>query len=192
MFVVSWGAIAAFGGCSSSREPIDTETHFQCTADPDCSSLGSGALCVRQHCSVSSSDCIERYSPDLGFGFGTSSDRAVAPPGMDAGPVDPPEVLVAHACSSALGPDAPADPGACDVSRFMSVDAALCIARQSGLTEGQSGLRGSLVYNFRFHRVIYSVENVLHEMPGKASGDSLTIDAITGSVLERSSWGSIS
>jgi hypothetical protein len=88
--------------------------------------------------------------------------------------------------------DAPDSPASCEASAFMSVDAALCIARANGLPEGLSGLQGSLVYNGQFRRVIYAVENTLHKAADRAGGDTLAIDAISGAVLDRGGWESIS
>jgi hypothetical protein len=80
---------------------------------------------------------------------------------------------------------------ACDVDRFISVDAALCIARARGLGEGLKGLSGSIVYNHRHGRVIYTVKNTLKDDPGDAGGEHLAIDAITGEVLDRGGWAAV-
>jgi hypothetical protein len=140
-------------------------------------------------------DCIEKYSTHDGYGFGGPSGSPLSPPpGTDAGPVVPPaapDVAASLACANAGAHEAPDDPAACKADAFMSVDAALCIARASGLAEGQSGLVGSLLYNYKLRRVIYSVQNTLHEEPGRANGDVMAVDAITGAVLERGSWESV-
>ena len=139
-------------------------------------------------------DCGQKYSTSDGYGYGDSSDLAVAPPSnADAGPVAPPlgpEVAASRDCAN--GRAAPDDPAACVAANFMSVEAALCIARANSLAEGQTGLSGSLIYNYKLRRVIYSVRNTLHKEADKSDGESISIDAITGAVLERGGWGSVS
>jgi hypothetical protein len=72
----------------------------------------------------------------------------------------------------------------------MTRDAALCIARASGLAEGLHGLKAGLCYNVQYQRIIWNVQNTtIDDGNGTQSGDDLTIDAITGAVLNRGYWG---
>ena len=77
----------------------------------------------------------------------------------------------------------------CDVSRVIGPTAASCIARVSGLASGLSGFELNIVYNFRERRIIWNVRNTLSDRgtDGK-SGQSLSIDAVTGEVLAESGW----
>ena len=51
------------------------------------------------------------------------------------------------------------------------------------------GLRGSLYYSETRRRVIYSVENTLHQDACSADGNDVGIDAVTGEVLGMGGWG---
>ena len=86
-------------------------------------------------------------------------------------------------------PPPAAQPGAdCDASKIMTHDAALCVARAQGFAEGIGGLQAGLFYDTHFRRIVWNVQNTLSSQPGRAQGEAIKIDAITGEVLERTGW----
>jgi hypothetical protein len=85
----------------------------------------------------------------------------------------------------------------CDSSRFMTAEAAICIAQAAGLEPGLQPAGTGLVYDFRFRRVAWGVSNLLydpaHPTPqdggsGTSGGHSFQIDAVSGAVLQESNW----
>jgi hypothetical protein len=96
-------------------------------------------------------------------------------------PCDPPTVADIEAQCAAEG--AP-----CDGTITVGHDAALCLAEDDGLAAGLDGLHADLMFNSRFDVPIWAVSNVLTDSGGASSGESVTIDAATGDVLENSQW----
>jgi hypothetical protein len=129
--------------------------------------------------------------------------QATYPPGTD--PVAPADVVTqtsAH-CSADTGECQAMPPcgslagKVCDASKFMTADAAICIARAAGLVPGLEPASAGLVYNVGFRRVAWSVMNVLYDPahPARADGDGsgrggqlFLIDAVDGVVLEAALW----
>jgi hypothetical protein len=86
----------------------------------------------------------------------------------------------------------------CDEARFITADAAICIARAAGLEPGLHAPKARLIYHYGFRRVIWSVENVRWRdtaptgFSGGSSGDIFAVDAVTGEFLGKCSWESVS
>ena len=66
-------------------------------------------------------------------------------------------------------------------------EAALCIAEADGLVEGVAPTTASLFRHDVFGWV-WSTLNTLDQTAGEEGGESRTIDAFTGEVLERGNW----
>jgi hypothetical protein len=77
----------------------------------------------------------------------------------------------------------------CDASRFLSKEAALCLAQSNGLEAGLGPWSVALVYHHGHERVVWNVMNVTND-DGAAgySGGNLTLDATDGAVLGRSAY----
>ena len=148
---------------------------------------GSVQACVSQYASSNGFD----YQDDLGA-------NTVAPDGQ--APVQPSSLdeAVSECLSGgnvqpetdAGAPAAPAEAGSdCDATKIMTHDAALCVARASGLTEGLSGLKAGLVYHVGYRRILwYVINKTRDDGNGQQGGDEMDIDAITGAVLFRGGW----
>jgi hypothetical protein len=81
----------------------------------------------------------------------------------------------------------------CDASRFISAEAALCIARSAGLQEGFYGPLALLTFD---NHVVWYVQNTLHDdkhggPEGESDGEWLQVDAISGEASEIGGWGAI-
>jgi hypothetical protein len=151
--------------------------------------------------------CKTRYSVNKGFkvegDLPMTTKASNTPPGTAQQTSSPPVLsdldqavascqsgggLVGHSGSDAA---IASEPGVdCDPNRIMTRDAAVCIARAEGLTEGIIGLQAGLVYNVGVRRIIWVVRNTTSSNTdgNGAHGQQLSIDAITGAVLERSEW----
>lgn len=106
----------------------------------------------------------------------------VAPDDTSPAPCEPPTVADIEAQCEAEG--AP-----CADTIVVGHDAALCIAAREGLAEGLDGLHADLLFNSRFGAPIWAVSNVLEDAGYEgSSGESVSISAETGELLERSSW----
>jgi hypothetical protein len=70
----------------------------------------------------------------------------------------------------------------------MTHDAALCVARAQGLSEGLAGLKAGLIFSPKLGRIVWNVQNTTAIQPDTRGGEAVTLDAITGSVLDRSGW----
>lgn len=80
----------------------------------------------------------------------------------------------------------------CDASRLITEEAAGCIARAGGISEGLEGLRIQLGYNYGHRRMVWNVTNVLSRSspdagPGsfRQDGDAWSVDAVTGEILAK-------
>jgi hypothetical protein len=86
----------------------------------------------------------------------------------------------------------------CEVQRLVvSADAAICIAKLHGLTDGVAGISAELVYNHGYRRIVWNVANVTYDRsvdsPPTADGTAtgsldrggqlFSIDAASGEVL---------
>jgi hypothetical protein len=121
-----------------------------------------------------------------------ASADVVAQTIMECG-ADTGECQATPPCESLLG-------RVCDASRFMTADAAICIAQAAGLEPGLRPAGAGLVYDARARRVAWSVSNLLydpaHPAPadgggGDSGGQYFQIDAVSGVVLLEGAWGEV-
>jgi hypothetical protein len=82
-----------------------------------------------------------------------------------------------------------AEGGADCEAAFISKEAARCIAQQAGLEPGLEAWTIAMTYHHSYHRVVWGVENLLEDHGSDGySGKSVTVDAVSGSVLGRTDW----
>ena len=115
--------------------------------------------------------CVSPYNEDAGLG-------------TDAGvpACEPPTIEEIEAECAEDGHD-------CAGYIVVSKSAALCIARDAGLSEGLVGFRADLVYNYQYQLPIWSVGNVLVDDGADGSiGSAVAISAVDGTVLDRVEW----
>ena len=110
---------------------------------------------------LSTEDCIETYSVDRDAALSESAEAA----GWD--------------CQRTLGVDAEA----CDASRFMTEDAALCVLSVAGADVERAEVDADLVFG-REDRVLWSVELEHGEVDGITLVETWSLDAIAGDVLD--------
>jgi hypothetical protein len=71
----------------------------------------------------------------------------------------------------------------------ISREAARCIAENEAFAPGLEAWNIGLAYANSYHRVVWSVENLLRNVSADDySGQSLTLDAVSGRVLGRTNW----
>ena len=81
------------------------------------------------------------------------------------------------------------EPGTvCDGSQIMTHEAAVCLARAEGLDQGLEGYAAGIVYSKKELRIVWIVENTTARNSERASGSSMTLDAVTAEVLDRGTW----
>jgi len=72
---------------------------------------------------------------------------------------------------------------------LISKEAARCIAQNERLAPGLEAWNIGLAYANSYHRVVWSVENLLRNVSADDySGQSLTLDAVSGRVLGLTNW----
>jgi hypothetical protein len=81
----------------------------------------------------------------------------------------------------------------CDADRFISKEAAICIAQTAGLAVGLYGPLARLAFD---NHVVWNVQNTLHDDThgaprGESDGAFIEIDAISGEASEIGSWRAI-
>jgi hypothetical protein len=145
--------------------------------------------------------CITQYAPSKGYGYADDLIGVAVPPGDAAPPPTPSSLDWAVSTCQSGGPvliqedsGLPAEAGApgtdCDASRVMTREAALCVARASGLPEGLAPLQAGLHFDTEYRRIVWSVENTTSDDGnGRKGGEVLYLDAITGAVLGSGGWG---
>jgi hypothetical protein len=103
-------------------------------------------------------------------------------PGAPAPPCDPPTVADLEAQCAAEG-------FPCDDTIVVGRDAAVCLAEAEGLEVGIDGLHADLIYHSGHQRPIWSVSNVLtQETDGASSGETASLDAASGELLDLLEW----
>lgn len=80
----------------------------------------------------------------------------------------------------------------CDAAKFISREAAECIARAARLPAGLGPWEAGIVYNYRHRTVIWSIQSTTSRREGWPQGRVLLIHATSGRVLERSAWSIVS
>ena len=77
----------------------------------------------------------------------------------------------------------------CNPDDILGIDAAICIALAAGLGEGLHRPTADFTYDSASRRIVWNVQNVLSEVPDVGnSGEGVTIDAVTGEVLDSFGW----
>jgi hypothetical protein len=165
-------AVMAASGCGSpdSNQSQDEPTD---TLSP------AAAQCVSAH------PAGEPF--DVGDVSATSADPASAAPAGEApmsdgvAPAPPTVDTVVAECRAEGG-------SGCDES-FISREAARCIAESLAFEPGLEAWDIALMYQHSYHRVVWGVENLLEDLGEDGySGKSLTLDAVRGNLLGRTTW----
>lgn len=135
--------------------------------------------------------CRDQFSPDRGYGYQDDLTMVSSPPhdggaGGAATSTDTGLDRVVSSCKAGGG-------AACDPTTFLTHDAAICAAKLGGLSDGIGGFKAGLAFLAKPARVVWNVLNRTagNQGSGEASGDTVTIDAVDGSVLTRGSWSAI-
>ena len=126
--------------------------------------------------------CIETYSAEDGYEFvgdGWHVD-GVPPDGPDALEHEPLPVTDVESACVAHGHD-------CQGQIAVTRSAAACVAQEENMAKGIDGtVHADLMYDDTYGLPIWTVSNVLDQVSW--SGESLHVDAIDASVLNRFEW----
>lgn len=126
--------------------------------------------------------CIDGNPPGDPFDVGdvVVPDRA---PGSTGPALEPPTAAaIASECVASGGTG-------CEASRFISKEAASCLAELNEFEPGLEPWSVALVYHHGHDRVVWNVVNVTNDESAEGySGGSLTLDATDGAVLGRSTY----
>jgi hypothetical protein len=131
--------------------------------------------------------CKAEYSSEKGYGWLSDETGCVAAPPPAPQPECPlptPE-SVAQQCEAAGAP--------CDATRFITRDAAICIARAQGLDPGLEPWTATLLFREDTRRPVWKIDSVLTVEPDNCSrgGQYVRIDAITGEPSAIGGWDEI-
>lgn len=108
---------------------------------------------------------------------------------VDASEADP----VSRQTPAQLGAQCVREGGTdCDAAKFISREAAECVARAARLPAGLRPWRANLVYNVGHKTVIWGVESLTASQADRQDGRVFLIHATSGKVLERSAWAAVS
>jgi hypothetical protein len=130
------------------------------------------------------SGCIIENPPPVPFDVGDVEGVAQPAPVPNGTPIvqQPPTAAdIAEDCRSSGG-------SGCDEGRFISKDAATCLAQASELAEGIRDWRVSLGYYSNHQRVGWGIITVRESTPDGYWGEALVLDATTGEELARTSY----
>lgn len=121
-----------------------------------------------------------------GDAIGTCLEENPRPAAVDAGDTGgdgaPPTLAdVARDCSEQGGVN-------CDERSFISLEAATCIARVSGLAAGVRPWSATLGYVARYGRVVWTLTTVREASASSSRGELLVLDAVSGDELERTTY----
>lgn len=131
--------------------------------------------------------CRAEFSVAKGYGYQNDLGGVTAPP-PDGGVVDG-GVVALSALDYAVATCKAGGGAACDPATFMTHDAAVCVAKLSGLANGIAGFKAGIGFNGKFMRVVWNVQNLTSGTPsGVGAGDTVTLDAVDGSLLAHGSW----
>jgi hypothetical protein len=168
-------AILAIAACGANARPLESSQ----------AAAGTSATSAQQ--SGPSAKCIAEHPPTDPFDFGEDPYAAPSEPG---GPVHVPlsaeqAVSIADGCREDHGT-------VCDLTHFISKQAADCIARAHAFEAGLSPWKFHLRYYGTKLRVVWEVQNLESVLGTAASaGSVLVIDATLGTVLEMAQWQAI-
>jgi hypothetical protein len=170
---------------AGAPQPVDTATDYrgpETWPTPDAAPVPCSP--EAGPCTGEAASCGSQFSPEKGFSYRSDPNTFE----------DPSTALerARAACEAERVGDA------CDPRKFLTREAAICIARADGLKEGVAPWFAAIRFHGSYRRVVWNVRNtLLIEGPsvsadggpgGSMQGVSLTIDAITGSVLGRQTW----
>jgi hypothetical protein len=127
-------------------------------------------------------DCISDHPSESPFDVGDVDVASPAPGSAAPEPEAATAVTIAAECVLNDGTG-------CDASRFISRDAASCLAELNEFEAGLEPWRVALVYHHRHGRVVWNVMNRLNDRGAEGySGGAMTLDATDGHVLARSAY----
>ena len=119
--------------------------------------------------------CEKQFSPDAGYGFQS-----------EEGYGSPPDQVASQCLAAGV---AAAD---CDAHRLLTREAAICIAKGFGFAPGIAPWKAGLVFHGRWQSIVWNVHNTLtDDGMGRRSGNTLTLNGITGALLGSSGWEAI-
>lgn len=126
--------------------------------------------------------CINGNPPGDPFDVGDVVVPARAPGSTGPTPEPPTAATIASECAANGGTG-------CEASRFVSKEAALCLAESNEFEAGLRPWSVALVYHHSHDRVVWNVTNVTNDDGAEGySGGVLTLDATDGAVLGRSAY----
>jgi hypothetical protein len=127
-------------------------------------------------------DCISEHPPESPLDVGDVDVASPAPGSTAPESAAPTALTIAAECVMNDG-------SGCDASRFISRDAASCLAELNGLEAGLEPWRVALVYHHGHDRVVWNVMNRLNDRGREGySGGVLTLDATDGHMIARSAY----
>jgi hypothetical protein len=126
--------------------------------------------------------CIDGNPPGDPFDVGDVVVPDQAPGSTGPAPEPPSAATIASDCVASGGTG-------CDPSRFISKEAASCLAELNGFEAGLEPWSIALVYHHRHDRVVWNVTNVVDDGGAEGyAGGLLTLDATDGAVLAGSGY----
>lgn len=149
---------------------------FACSgAEPD-----AGTDTQDRAVSAEVSACIASHPASEPFDVG---DVVVGSPAPGSGAPEPSPPTV-----EAFAAECRAEGGTgCDAA-FISREAARCIALDEQFPAGLGEWEIALTYHHSYRRVVWGIQNVLVDNASDYAGESLTVDAVNGRTLGRTSW----
>jgi hypothetical protein len=126
--------------------------------------------------------CMADNPPTDPFDVGDVAIASLAPGSTGPEPQAPSVFTIASDCVASGGTG-------CDAARFISREAASCLAELSGFEAGIQPWSIALVYHHSHGRVVWNVMNVVNDDGAEGySGGTLTLDAMDGRILSRSGY----
>jgi hypothetical protein len=132
-------------------------------------------------------DCIAENAPTEPFDIGDVEGLAEPAPEPGGTPMvqSPPTLAdIVRECRSSGGRD-------CDERRFISKDAAICVAQAGGLAAGIRPWEVSLAYYANYRRVCWLITTVSDSGRDGYGGELLVLEATSGAELEHSGYQTI-
>ena len=131
--------------------------------------------------------CKAEFSAAKGYDWHDDLGGQFAP--ADGGSLPPPPSALDQAVADCTAAGQPSS--SCDAALVMTRDAAICVAKHHGLATGIAPLRAGLVFHATQLKIVWNAHNTTSDDgQGTASGDTGRVDAITGELLQKGSWGS--